>query len=67
MVNTEIERMGHGHALTVSLHWRLNPGELINIKENKDAADALIAQLAADAQRTILTKLHNQLKKVTIT
>jgi len=60
-MKVELERMGQGHALTVAITWKLNPGELDELKRDEDLRLNLISLLAADAStqitRHLLTKL----------
>ena len=60
MPHVEIERMGHGHALTVALTWKLEPGELDELKTNTDYRESLAYLFATDAH----AKLNNHLSQL---
>ena len=57
-----IERMGRGHALTVSMTWRIDPGEAPSIKGNPEYRDVFINQIATDAKTKLVTHLPDKLK-----
>ena len=61
-----IERMGNGHAMTVSLTYRLEPGELIELHGNPERRNALSQQIADQAQRDIFLHLPNQLQRAKV-
>lgn len=63
MMQLELERMGSGHAMTVSLTWKLNAGELTALKTQPAFRTDMLHTLANDAQHQILTHLADYLRK----
>lgn len=59
----EIERMGSGHALSACLSWKLEPGELEELRNNATARTALAQQLAAAAERDLTRQLPDHIKR----
>ena len=59
----DVEKMGAGHAITISLSYRLEPGELTSLQSDTELRADFAHSIAHDATSKIKQHLADQLKK----
>ena len=61
-MDVSIERMGRGHVVSITVSWKLQPGELKAVRSNGEDRERLVELLAEMSRSEIAQKLPERLR-----